>query len=182
MNSFFKYLTKRKLRRQIKRGRANLRLLNGVDLSYMNLSNMNMNGAKLSGSNLRGAILRGTNLQGANLQGANLQGANLSDANLNYVDFTGANLSGANLSDVKLTKTLCIGANLQGANLKDAKINDTTNFTRANMINIRVNENRLSLAIIDDAIIQTQVTFMDKLFFGFDGVTRNKKKIMPISI
>jgi uncharacterized protein YjbI with pentapeptide repeats len=143
-----------------------------------------MSGAKLNGSNFKHTVLKEINLQGANLSEVNLSGANLSGANLNYADLSGANLSGAILNDVKLYKTNFTGANLSNSNLTDAKIYNNTCFIKTIMINVIINENKLNIAIITDAVIKIkpEPSLLDKLLVIFKVDNKMKfNKIMPVT-
>jgi len=96
--------------------------------------------------------------------------------------YRGANLSGTNLTNVKLYKTNFSGANLSNSNLTDAKIEQTTNFTKSNMTNVIVNENKLKLAIINGAIIKPKIKVIDRLLFFNENSQNNIKKITPTNI
>lgn len=93
-----------------------------ADLSYADLTGARLTEAKMEGSKLVGTCLNRAELDKADLSGARLINANLSDANLRKANLRGADLSGANLSGADLTKI---------------EFNDQTNFTGANLTNVR---------------------------------------------
>jgi len=174
------YLSKRKLVRNIKRNKINKAYLQGVDLSYMNLSNIDLSGAKMKHCNLKGANLTHANLQGADLSNSDLTRANLSEANLLYTTLSYANLTNAKLNSTKLYKTLFIETILTNASLQQVYVDNTTNFTKAILINTFIHEEKLHRAIITDATINLRKTAVDSALFWF-GITPNKnlKKISP---
>lgn len=175
------YLSKRKLLRNIKRNKINKAYLQGVDLSYTNLSGIDLSGAKMQYCNLKGANLKHTNLQGADLSNSNLKNAKLSEANLIYTNLSYANLTNAKLNSAKLFKTVFINANLTNASLQHVYVDNTTNFTKAILINTFMDEEKLHRAIITDATINLRKTAVDSALFWF-GISPNKnlKKIRPL--
>jgi len=173
------------IRREIKRKIYPLKVINGMDLSYMNLSGLDMRGCKICDSNLSGVKMRKTNLQGATITRSDLSNSILIDSNLTYVNFSESNMQGSNMKKAILRKANFTNADLSRSNLHDVLVDNNTNFTLANLTNAIMDEKRIRSSIIEGAIIKP-ANFYDRFSIYFsrkrrecDGEIRTNK-IVPI--
>jgi len=115
--------------------------LKDIEFSFY-LPNVNLSKAKLSSKELIGSYFKGTNFKLADLSNSDLSLCDLTSA-----DMMGAKLIGAKLNEADLIKAKLGEANLSGANLTNAKLKNSilnqTNFTRATLVKLELNEAKI---------------------------------------
>ena len=122
-------------------------MMKGKNLSGVNFNQTDFSKFKIPNKDLSHTKFIEAEINKSNLAGFKLFRANFSEADLSDTILTGADLSGADLSLSCLTGTHFNNAVLLGADLTNADGLVTTDFTRANLLGVRFEDNELRSVI-----------------------------------
>lgn len=108
------------------------------DFRNAQLTDLDLNRVDLAGVDLTGACLRNVRLYQARLSGSVLSNAKIFSSNMSFADLSNADLTGVYLEDVNMSYAKLCRANLTGATMRGNVDLEGTNFSRANMRDVKL--------------------------------------------